>query len=808
MFVTSRDEAVRVAAYRVIVAAGIAASLARPALAQQGWTDVVHAVSAHGTPTGEVRLVTDASGDSTAIWTQATPPSGLVVMASRGSPASGVWQPPVPVSPPGVPHAELALAADAAGGAMAAWATDDGIYAARRDSGGAWSAATPVATRTNALQPRIAVDAAGNAVLAWYLDAVYTVEAVRFDATSGTWGVVTALPGAGHHPDVAVDALGNAMVVWPALGGQDPLLTARYAAATATWGAPQPIAGSGGSADLARVVVDADGDVTAAWRARAANGFIVVQWAQYGAFTGAWSPAATLTYVNPLSAVDSVALATQADGALALLWSEPLRVILLRRSPSAAGWAAPTVIGLPPVCAPGSTTPRCHTWQRAYDLQTAIDANGQTFFAWHLLDGRLQAGRLGGADATAVPSFLTTPTGFALSPQVVVDASGTGTVSWSAPTGVQSSRWIAAPAAPLITGITAAPAALSIAFQAPPTSEIAFAPVTYEYSLDDGASWAPRVPAGITSPLDLAGLTSGAPLAVRLRAVNGAGRGLSSAMAVATPGPTPGPPIGLTVTAMSGNTLTLSWLAPANSTPATDYLLEGGVAPGQPLVAFAIGSAATTLTLTAPPGTFFVRMLAVAAGLVSVPSNEIQVFVRVPAPPSAPQHLLALVDGSDVALSWTNTFAGGVPESLWLVVSGGIDAVAPMAVVETLAFGGVPPGTYVVQVVAVNASGVSAPSNPVTLTVPGACSGVPGPPARVVATVAGSIVTVSWSPPDSGAAASAYDVSVTGSVQGSVSTTARTISGTVPAGRLTVTVAALNRCGAGAPAPAVDVTVP
>ena len=92
-------------------------------------------------------------------------------------------------------------------------------------------------------------------------------------------------------------------------------------------------------------------------------------------------------------------------------------------------------------------------------------------------------------------------------------------------------------------------------------------------------------------------------------------------------------------------------------------------------------------------------------------------------------------------------------------MTGALGTAFPLPPGETYTFAAVPPGTYPLQVVAVNATGIIPPSNPVTLTFPGDCSGVPGVPTRVAAARSGSTISATWSPPDSGAAVTGYRLS-------------------------------------------------
>lgn len=275
--------------------------------------------------------------------------------------------------------------------------------------------------------------------------------------------------------------------------------------------------------------------------------------------------------------------------------------------------------------------------------------------------------------------------------------------------------------------------------------------------------------------------------------------------------PTPAglqPPTGLTATSVVANTVAIAWSAPASGITPTGYVLEGGISPGEVLASIPTGSTATSYTFTAPTGAFYIRMHSVAGAQKSAASNEIRIFVNVPAPPSAPSNLLGMVNGSQLALSWGNTATGGAPTEVLLTVAGTINTSLPLAVTETFSYSSVPPGTYTFTVSSVNGSGTSAPSNAVSLTFPGQCSGAPATPTSFQATKDGSTITVNWGPPASGPAVTLYTMNVAGAFVGSIPTTGRSLAGTVGPGSYTISVTASNPCGASAATPPQTVTIP
>src|SRR5262249_20265256 len=88
----------------------------------------------------------------------------------------------------------------------------------------------------------------------------------------------------------------------------------------------------------------------------------------------------------------------------------------------------------------------------------------------------------------------------------------------------------------------------------------------------------------------------------------------------------PGAPRGLFVMSNSGGLVTLAWLEPEGSP--TTYLLESGSAPGlTDLGTLDLRSTSPTLTGSAPPGTYFVRVRARNVCGISPPSNEVVLTV-------------------------------------------------------------------------------------------------------------------------------------------------------------------------------------
>ncbi|MFN2447583.1 MAG: proprotein convertase P-domain-containing protein [Vicinamibacterales bacterium] len=269
------------------------------------------------------------------------------------------------------------------------------------------------------------------------------------------------------------------------------------------------------------------------------------------------------------------------------------------------------------------------------------------------------------------------------------------------------------------------------------------------------------------------------------------------------------PPTELRATAIAGNQVTLRWTPPSGSIAPTNYVLEGGVNPGQTQATLPTGSASPIVTFSAPTGAFYVRLRAQAGSSSSGVSNEIRLFVNVPAAPSAPTNFQSALTGTTVGLAWRNTFTGGAPTSLVLDVTGSAITTIPLGLTESAAFTGVPGGTYTVSLRAVNATGSSTPSNSLTLTIPAAgCTGTPGTPTNFLAYKIGNTIYVVWDPAASGPASTGFVLTVTGSFAGSFPTTNRTLSGAVGPGSYGLSVVARNPCGSSAATPVQTVVIP
>lgn len=186
--------------------------------------------------------------------------------------------------------------------------------------------------------------------------------------------------------------------------------------------------------------------------------------------------------------------------------------------------------------------------------------------------------------------------------------------------------------------------------------------------------------------------------------------------------------------------------------------------------------------------------------------------------PGTPQNLAANVSANTVTLTWNIPSTGGAPTGYLVNASlspGGSVIASLPASGTSLVVTDVPMGVYYVHVRAVNIDGASAPSNEVIVSVPsgpGGCTSPPNAPTNLAASVSGALVTLTWTPPVGGCAATAYAVQA-GSAPGlsdlailNVGATT-SLSVVAPPGTYYVRVVALNAFGGSVGSVEVVVTI-
>ncbi len=181
------------------------------------------------------------------------------------------WRSPEPFSPPAGGALTPDVAVNPDGSAVAAWVQPQSggtfvVQAGLREFGGSWAAPQTLSapSSSQSLDPDVAIDADGNAVVAWSLPSSASVSAVQARLRPfalGAWQPVQTLSTAGAlavRPEVTIGPSGGAVAAWleQAPGqGLGQVQTAAREAASGAFSAPAPLGPSGAFG----VTLDADG---------------------------------------------------------------------------------------------------------------------------------------------------------------------------------------------------------------------------------------------------------------------------------------------------------------------------------------------------------------------------------------------------------------------------------------------------------------------------------------------------------------------------------------------------------------------
>jgi hypothetical protein len=214
----------------------------------------------------------------------------------------------------------------------------------------------------------------------------------------------------------------------------------------------------------------------------------------------------------------------------------------------------------------------------------------------------------------------------------------------------------------------------------------------------------------------------------RVRAVGPGGVGAASREFVfaagassCTSAPTAPP---MPTTTVAGDSVLINWRSSPGSAPSTYTLFAGSSAGLANIATLPLGSGTSFTTGGVPAGVYFVRVVASNACGQSPPSADGLLRVGGAAgPPGTPVQLAGTAAaGGAVSISWLTSTGGGAPTAHVLEAGSGPTlrniAVVPVGAGTGLATAGVPTGTYYIRVRALNAAGISTPSEELILVVP------------------------------------------------------------------------------------------
>jgi hypothetical protein len=253
------------------------------------WTSPAD-LSAAGADAESAAIATDGFGGAVAVWERPTGGLETVQWAER-SPA-GSWSVPHVLSSMGEEAKQPRLAVDAAGDAAVIWDHDAGsndvAEVTTRLAGGEWSAPEDISDPDGeSHEARIGIDGQGDALAVWTASEPggYVVEARETAVGGAAWGDPARISPTSLselEPSLAMDPAGEAIVTMQATEGEGESVEAvTRAAATGPWSAPTVLSAPSGRATQSAVGVDAEGDAVALWRSYVSSNDNVIQSSDY-----------------------------------------------------------------------------------------------------------------------------------------------------------------------------------------------------------------------------------------------------------------------------------------------------------------------------------------------------------------------------------------------------------------------------------------------------------------------------------------------------------------------------------------------
>ena len=374
-----------------------------------------------------------------------TAPLAFAALPAAGAPAPSWWGEAgfieaIPTDQASWPE----VAVDVRGNAIAVWNVQTaGVYHAwanRYVKGAGWGAARviDVSGADPAYEPRVALDADGNAIVVWRQvnGSDSRIWATRFSTGYG-WGLPRQLAPASvgnqYSQDVAVNARGDAVVAWQEWNTTHlDVWAVRYTAASG-WGDPVLVEDEEvGSSWLPKGAVDSEGNVTLVFQQwDAANSILNTSAARYSVGTG-WGqpewigtgPAGESTAgVAVDGAGNVVAVWEQDDGSHVSVWAG--------RFAAGVGWE-------------GAAALRDDPLVDAVEPSVDVDAAGRAIAVWQEWDGTeanvtsrrfVPGGGWGPLEHVDLPSV------DAGTPEVESDPNGNAVAVWTGPSGVFWSVW-------------------------------------------------------------------------------------------------------------------------------------------------------------------------------------------------------------------------------------------------------------------------------------------------------------------------------------------------------------------------------
>jgi hypothetical protein len=257
-------------------------------------------------------IAVNGNGDAVAAWHSKIGAPYVVRAATRV--AAGGWSSVHTISSAAPADAFVPrVAIDAHGDAVVVWQENGAgnrlVGAATRHAGAPWAAAKTLSSPVrDSTRPKVAIDAAGDATAIWDSSSGYgygIICSVTGSAVSGDWNLPkdVAFAGQSGRPEIAMNLAGDAVVAWQRQNKKTYIETSVRSGPGGAWQAAQAVSDPTQEADDERVAIDGAGNVVAAW----------TQWSQLdhaayastrSAVDASWSPGQLLAAPQKSASID------------------------------------------------------------------------------------------------------------------------------------------------------------------------------------------------------------------------------------------------------------------------------------------------------------------------------------------------------------------------------------------------------------------------------------------------------------------------------------------------------------------------
>jgi hypothetical protein len=375
------------------------------------------------------------------VWIQEGSPQRYHIWARRYTPTGG-WGSPERISDGTGDSQSPRIAVDAAGNAIAVWyqfsveSTPYSIWANRYTPDQGWEGPAVIEdSPSRAVSPEIAMNAEGVAMVVWHQfpegNGYQNIWGRRYTPSEG-WGVVSAVElsqQTSSKPRVAVDPMGNAIAVWRQFEGNYNIWAGRFTSVNG-WGTSEQLDDASIHSSVAEVAMDREGNAFAVW-SRSNCSTTCNVWAARYTTAGGWVAPEAINGNGPSSA--GLGVAFESMGLAMVMWSRSdgarNNVWNNRYAPS-AGWGSAALVEQSQASSSGPSF--------------GFDAGGNVVAGWTQVDTgaySIQAANYTPLEGWEVSERIDQVGDPHQGPYVSVIASGDAVAVWSVWDGVAYSVW-------------------------------------------------------------------------------------------------------------------------------------------------------------------------------------------------------------------------------------------------------------------------------------------------------------------------------------------------------------------------------